>query len=199
MAKETRQILLQNGLEIMIRKGFNNTGIQEILVAAGVPKGSFYHFFKSKEDFGIKVLDYYGQQSKEYMTAVFHDPNRSPLACLRAFFEEGIKMMSCPENHRGCLIGNMTQEMGSLSPAFEVCLEKKWADVRGLLADCLRRAIAAEEICNSEDPDQLADFLVNSWQGAMMRMKVSQDPETLKSFVAIIFGTVLRPVSMAGV
>jgi TetR/AcrR family transcriptional repressor of nem operon len=84
----TKEKILMVGAEIIHRKGFNNTGIQEILKAAGVPKGSFYFYFKSKEDFGLHLIDFFGNflfsRSEKYL----NDSRGSPIERLRLFFDE---------------------------------------------------------------------------------------------------------------
>jgi TetR/AcrR family transcriptional repressor of nem operon len=90
MAKQqiTKEKILTVGAEIIHRKGFNNTGIQEILKAAEVPKGSFYFYFKSKEDFGLNLIDFFGNilfaKSDEYL----NDSRGTPIERLRRFFNE---------------------------------------------------------------------------------------------------------------
>ncbi len=195
MKRDTKRQLLERGLDIFCRKGYNNTGIQEVLDAAGVPKGSFYHFFKSKEDFGLQVIEHYAARSSRQMQVYFEDATRTPLTRLRHFFEDGCTLFKTPENARGCFMGNMSQEMGSLSPAFESSLEEKWRRLRSHFASCIRQAREQGEIQNEESPEMLADFLMNGWQGALMRIKVSGCSEPLKVFTTIVFDRVLQPAN----
>jgi TetR/AcrR family transcriptional repressor of nem operon len=84
----TKERILIKGAEIIHRKGFNNTGIQEILKAAGVPKGSFYFYFKSKEDFGLHLIDFFGNIFFSRSDKYLNDRSRSSLENLRHFFDE---------------------------------------------------------------------------------------------------------------
>ncbi len=193
MAKKntTKQRLLEMGLELFSERGYNNTGVQEVLNGVNVPKGCFYHHFKNKEDFGLQVIDYYESQSLAMMNAFFEGSDLSPLEKLHHFFKEGCERFRDPCQARGCLLGNMSQEMGILSPAFEASLEKKWRHTRDLFAQCISEAIAVGELSNDQDPAMLADFLLNGWQGALMRRKVAGSCEPLRTFMKIVFDRIL--------
>lgn len=193
MRRDTKQILLDKGLDAFFSKGYNNTGIQEVLAAAKVPKGSFYHYFRSKEDFGVQVIEHYGAQSENFLRELFESDNgQTPLMRLRSFFDAGLEMCGSAKSIRGCLIGNMSQEMGSLCPAFDKVLEHKWRTVRFYLSQCLSQAREQGEIGNQESAEDLADFLINGWQGAMMRVKVVGSVEPLENFIRLVFARVIQ-------
>ena len=84
--RETKAKILQQGAELVYRQGFNNTGIQEILESAGVPKGSFYFYFKSKEQFGLELIDYYMEFFRVMIGTHLRKSDSPPLERLRAFF-----------------------------------------------------------------------------------------------------------------
>ncbi len=103
MTKEsTRLLLLEKGAEIIIEKGFNNTGIQDILNAAGVPKGSFYYYFKSKEDFGLSLIDFYSNNLSVMMEEYFKDSKKSPLNRFKSFIDDFITYYDLRECKQGC-------------------------------------------------------------------------------------------------
>ena len=187
MAKDTRERLLKKGLETFMAKGYNNTGIQEVLAAVGVPKGSFYHYFKSKHDFGLQTLEHYAGEMMEMADQIFLDPDVSPLQRLRNFFDNAREMMAANCFSGGCLMGNMSQEMGDLCPEFEAVLEKKWCNMRDRFATCIREARALGEINTELPAEVLADFLINSWQGALTRMKVAKSADPLDVFTTAVF------------
>jgi len=87
METTTRDKIIASGTQAIIGKSYNAVGLNEILLAAGVPKGSFYHFFKSKEDFGVAVVEYFATKAAEHLRTILRDPTRSPLARLRHWFE----------------------------------------------------------------------------------------------------------------
>ncbi|CAM2006198.1 TetR/AcrR family transcriptional regulator [Acanthopleuribacter pedis] len=192
MKRDTKNQLLEKGLEIITCKGFNNTGIQEVLDAVGAPKGSFYHFFKSKQDFGLQMIDYHAAQSREHINSFLNDESHPPLERLKRFFQSTQAAMEAADFSGGCLMGNMSQEMGDLNAAFEKKLERKWQASRAAFADCLIAARRDGAIKGDFDPDDTADFMLNSWQGAMIRMKVTRSSEPLELFQKMIFEHLLK-------
>ncbi|MCB1051714.1 MAG: TetR family transcriptional regulator C-terminal domain-containing protein [Acidobacteria bacterium] len=168
----TKQDLLEKGLEIFMSKGYNHTGIQEVIEAVGVPKGSFYHHFKSKEEFGVQVLELYAKQSIEQMRQLFGNTAIAPLKRLRMFFEMGTQKMAEHDCKGGCLIGNLSQELGDSHPVFQAILNQKMQAMREPLRLCLEEAKSKGEIQSGFDATELADFMINSYQGALTRAKV---------------------------
>ncbi len=92
--ESTKQRIIEEGAHIILRKGFNNTGIQEVLEAAGVPKGSFYFHFRNKEDFGLKVVDYFARSVFSTAEGFFGDDTLPYLERLRGFFRSFIELFS---------------------------------------------------------------------------------------------------------
>lgn len=191
MKRDTKQQLLDKGLEILIQKGYNHTGIQEILAAVGVPKGSFYHFFKSKEDFGLQVLEYYGQLQGEAFQNAFLDDTHTPLKRLEKFFMQGFKAMDEMGYCGGCLVGNLSQELADLSPVFAARLESRWHEMETWIARCLMEAKAMGEVPQDLSPHTTASFLVNAWQGVIMRSKLMKSKQPYEAFSRAIFGGLL--------
>ena len=108
----TKQNILQIGAEIIHRKGYNATGLQEILRAANVPKGSFYNHFKSKEDFGLQVIDFFTDFFAQFCKDIFEDSNRSPLGRLELLLDRFMEFFDSRGYTCGCPVGNLAQELG---------------------------------------------------------------------------------------
>lgn len=191
MRKDTKALLLEQGLQLFMQKGFNNTGLQEILACSGVPKGSFYHYFKSKEDFALQVIDRYAEEGEELFREILENRDLDPLERLKLFFERQLTMCRELPGIRGCLIGNMTQEMGHLCETFDHCLENHWNRICGLLAACIEEARARDQIAKGIDAQILANFILNSWQGALMRLKVAGNDQPLCQFMEVVFHQLL--------
>jgi TetR/AcrR family transcriptional regulator, transcriptional repressor for nem operon len=189
---DTRQRILDRAAEIIHRKGFNNTGIQEILDSAEVPKGSFYFYFKSKEALGLALIDYHAQRFAALSEAVLKDSDGSPLERLKRFFDAVKERYEQEAWKSGCPIGNLTQEMASLNPAFQTKLKEVFARMATAMRDCLHEACAYGEINPSLDVESTADFIVNSWEGALLRMKAEGSIEPLKVFQEILFNRILK-------
>ncbi|MEL6227667.1 MAG: TetR family transcriptional regulator C-terminal domain-containing protein, partial [Pseudomonadota bacterium] len=188
MGKEdTRAKLLKAGESAFWEKGFHDAGIQEILKAAGVPKGSFYYYFKSKEDFGIQVVEAYAQFYDERIDPILADATRSPLERLRAVFEFLIADFVERGLRYGCLIGNLSQEMADRSDPFRECLDEIMASWHRSFTDCLLEARAAGEFSERWDAAKLASFCLNGWEGAMLRAKIVKSAAPLEDFLEIMF------------
>src|SRR5260221_10451528 len=100
--QETKQNLLQMGNQLMAQHGYNHTGLNEILAAAGVPKGSFYYYFNSKEDFALQVLDQFAARAEARIAGFLNNETLPPLSRLRAYFEWYITDLESVECSLGC-------------------------------------------------------------------------------------------------
>jgi TetR/AcrR family transcriptional regulator, transcriptional repressor for nem operon len=188
----TKNKILEHAAQIIHKKGFNNTGIQEILESAEVPKGSFYFYFKSKEDLGLALIDYYAEGLASRWKTVLAPSQTGYLKRLERFFEEtriGHEQAECKS---GCPIGNLTQEMGALNDAFRTRLKEVFSGVKGAIRTCLAQAQVEGDLSPALDPEATADFILNSWQGALLRMKAEGHTGPLVLFQKMIFDHVLR-------
>ena len=186
-----RDQLLTCGLDLIRRQGFAATGVQEIADASGVPKGSFYNYFKSKDAFTLEVLERYVDMSCEHIEDTLVRGRGSPLTRLRALYDHWIKDFAHKGYVGGCFAGKLCQEVAEVSPRFRKALERGFRRTQACYTACLREAQAAGEISPDVDPDMLAAFLYNSWQGAMLRMKASANADPLKQFRHFVFEQVL--------
>lgn len=190
--KNAKAAILEKGAQIVHKKGFNHTGIQEILDAAGVPKGSFYHYFKSKEDFGLKLLDYYEGYLISRAESQLRDNSGPPIKRLKEFFDGFLLFFESNGCELGCPIGNLSQEMGDLSPAFRERLEKIFLMMRSKIEEVLDEARQGGDLPDSLNARETADFIINSWEGAILRMKVWKNTEPLRLFDRMIFNSILK-------
>ena len=129
MKTDKKEKIIQAAGEIIHKKGFNNTGIQEIVNLAGVPKGSFYFYFKNKDDLGLQLIDHFLASFISLADETLRT-NKSPIAQLRLFFDRLLNDLENAEFEGGCLIGNLAQESGGLSDTFRVKLNETFAVMR---------------------------------------------------------------------
>ena len=113
--QDTRQLLIEAGAEVMIEKGYTNSGLQEVLSKVGVPKGSFYHYFQSKEDFALAIIEEFDREFMEFLLPILNDKSLSPKERLLSFCTAKRECMRASNCRRGCLIGNLSQEMADQS------------------------------------------------------------------------------------
>jgi len=190
--KDTRLSILEKGARIIHKKGFNHTGIKEILDAAGVPKGSFYHFFKSKEDYGLNLLDHYAGFFVKKAEDLLNETDTPPLQRLKRFFDDFLCFFEDNACELGCPIGNLSQEMGDLNPAFRNKLEEIFQSMVSPVERLLKEAQTRKELSKKVDTREMADFLINSWEGAILRMKVQKNPDALRLFARMMFDSLLK-------
>ncbi len=188
----TKDRIVEHAAQIIHKKGFNNTGIQEILESAGVPKGSFYFYFKSKEDLGLALVDYFAEAFGSRWRSILGDSETRYLKRLERFFEEGRIRYEQNEWKTGCPIGNLTQEMGILNEAFQAKLRKVFNGMKNAIRTCLVQAQVEGDISPALDPDATADFILNSWEGALLRMKAEGHTGPLVLFQKMVFDHVLK-------
>jgi TetR/AcrR family transcriptional repressor of nem operon len=188
---DTKNKLLQIGAKYVHLKGFNNTGLQEILKEANVPKGSFYFYFKSKEEFGLEIIDVFLSFFEKEIGAVLSDKSISGLNRIRNFLNTTMKGLENANYKGGCPIGNLALEMGDLNENFRLKLSDAFSKMEQKILDCLKDAQFAEEISQSIDIKSSASFIINSWEGAMVRVKAEKSSRPMEILEEIIFTKIL--------
>jgi TetR/AcrR family transcriptional repressor of nem operon len=180
--RETREILCRAGVAALTEKGFSATGIDEILKSVGVPKGSFYHFFASKEAYGSELITLYARYFVRKLDRFLLDESLTPLKRIEAFCEEAERGMQRFDFRRGCLVGNLGQEMGALPESFQAQLTDVLLDWQARFERCLEEAKAAGEISRDADCARWAAFFWIGWEGAVLRAKLERNGEPLRVF-----------------
>ena len=156
-----------------------------------MPKGSFYHHFGSKENFGIEVINLFAERYAQKLHSFFDDQSVAPLERIRNYLEHSIEHLTHENFSKGCLIGNLGQELADQNERFRDRLAEVFCDWLDIFAACLRQAQHDGKLNPRLDAQKLASFLLSGWEGAILRAKVMRSPEPLKQFVAILFTTVL--------
>jgi TetR/AcrR family transcriptional repressor of nem operon len=174
---------------MLLRHGYNDLGIAALLEEAQIPKGSFYHHFASKEDFGLQVVDLYMQEVHAGLDQCLTDATRSPVQRVRHFFEMSEEKYRT-EGYLGCLLGGLGQELSGVSQAFRRKVEECFDQIARRIASCLRQAINQGELPPGTDPDKLAELLVNCWEGAALRSRLRRDPAPLREMLNFYFRSV---------
>ncbi len=177
-----RDRLLEAGSKVIHVNGFRITSVKDITDAAGVPKGSFYNYFEDKDGFGLEVLNRYGDTHSRTLEKWLSDPSVPPRKRLEGLFDHWTMAFRKAKFTGGCIAGNFCQEVADVDPVFRTAVDQVMVKFQGYFADCVRAAQAAGEIAGDEDPDALAEFIFNGWQGAMLRMKSSASDRPLKAF-----------------
>ena len=191
-ASEVRQNLIRTGLIHLTEKGYSSVGVDEILLSSGVPKGSFYHYFRNKADFGSALIEAYNAYFLGKLDRAFEDHSLPPLDRLRAFIEDAQAGMARHGYRRGCLIGNLGQEMAALPQEYRGRLKEVLEQWQDRVARCLTEAQAQGALAAEQDAQALAAFFWIGWEGAVLRAKLEHSPEPLHIFVDGFFA-LLKP------
>ncbi|WP_036481198.1 TetR/AcrR family transcriptional regulator [Myxosarcina sp. GI1] len=186
-----RNELIRVGSDIVLRQGFKAASLNDILTTAGVPKGSFYYYFSSKEDFGLAIIDDFASRYEDRLKNLLEDKRFSPLTRLHNYFMSGIKDMEACQYAEGCLIGNLAQELSAQNELFRDRLNRVFVDWEQYFVRCLKEAHEAGEIPDNNNFEDLAKFIVSSWEGAILKAKVTKSTVPMQTFAKILFRQIL--------
>jgi len=181
-ANTMRNKIIRKGANLIHAKGYNGTGLQEILSKAGVPKGSFYFYFRSKEDFGYAVIDYFGEKLGEFFSGVFLEGDHPLEVRLENFFNFFEAMYTKNGFRVGCPVGNLSLELADVNEGFSTRLNEAITKFIGIIEECLKRSTALGELSPNIDTKASASFMFHGFEGALMHMKVSKSIMPLQVF-----------------
>jgi TetR/AcrR family transcriptional repressor of nem operon len=187
-----REAILDAGLKVMFRSGYQAASVRDICAAAGAPQGSFTNHFRSKEAFAEEVLDRYFAHTKELVKEALDDKSLTPRQRLKRYLDLISGVLAGAKWNRGCLIGDFSLETTSQSKLLRERLEAIFQEWRAPFASCIAEAQTTGEIDSTFDPMDLAEFLLASWEGAILRMKVERGPAALVRFKNIVFQTIFK-------
>jgi TetR/AcrR family transcriptional regulator, transcriptional repressor for nem operon len=187
-----REDLLNAGLKVMFRSGYQGATVRDICAAAGAPQGSFTNHFRSKEAFAQEVLDRYFANLQRYVGEALDDKSLTPRQRLERYLDIISGVLAGAKWNRGCLIGDFSLETTGESKLLRQRLEAIFQQWRAPFASCIAEAQAIGQIDSTFDPTDLAEFLLSSWEGAILRMKVERGPAALERFKKIVFQTVFK-------
>jgi len=184
---DKRAAILDAGAALMLRKGYHGTGIQKIVDAAGVPKGSFYNYFKSKEDFALAAMEFTSHDHIEGFETALTTGSPSPQQRIIDSYADMAAVYEASRNYTtGCFVGNLCQELADTNAAVAEKAEYLFRIYTSALARCIRSAQDAGEVNREADPDRLAEAIFNSWEGAILRMKSSRNIQPLNAFLDML-------------
>lgn len=180
--QDTKAELIRSGLEQFTERGFTSSGVDKILKKVGVPKGSFYHYFASKEAFGQAVIEQYANYFANKLNACLLDESYPPLARINNFVNDAKMGMIRYQFKRGCLVGNLGQEIELLPESFRQPLIEILLCWQHCIANCLKTAQMQGDISNTANCEQLAEYFWIGWEGAVSRAKLVQDTKPLDNY-----------------
>jgi TetR/AcrR family transcriptional regulator, transcriptional repressor for nem operon len=194
MSKQTtKENLIEVGVGLIHFAGYTATGINQVLEAAKVPKGSFYHHFTTKDEFVMEVVRRYAAGEQERWGKLLDDSNLSPLKKLRRYFKDLIATYGRRGGPiAGCLLGNLSLEVAGQNTEIRNLLRQAFDAWQNAIAKTIREAVEKQELPKTTKADDLAALLVNGWEGAQVRAKSEQSDKPLELFFDNAFNVLLK-------
>lgn len=193
--KHNKEAILEKGEQILRQQGYYNTGINQILIECKIPKGSFYNFFKSKEEFGVEVLKLYGDKNLMMMSEFFNATELPPLQRLRNFYQ-GFFMGNQGEEYKfGCLVNNFSLEVGGHSEKLRCILDAQYNRFLEPVVNCLEEAQQQGEVRTDYSAQMLGEYIHGHFMGVLNRLKSTKDPRPFEVFYQITFDFLTEKIS----
>ena len=180
--------LLDEGVALLMRQGYHGTGLKEILDAVNIPKGSFYNYFGSIENFAAEVIVHYITPYLNQLNQYLDESEGNAVAALNRYIEESIAELERTDFKGGCLLGNLMGELSDTSDLCRIALQNALNDYRNVWEEGLRRGQKEKRIREDKSANEMADIWVNAWQGALLRMKIEQSTEPLTQCYSQLLG-----------
>jgi TetR/AcrR family transcriptional repressor of nem operon len=193
--EKTKQKILEVGLSLFEQKGYNATGIQEIATLADIPKGSFYNYFSSKEDFGVAIIHYYTDIKIKNWTTMLYKATATAdsYKALSMTFLEFTEEYRCAEIKTGCLVGNFAAEISEASEECRLALYQSIGEFKAILGKRLLIGQQQGNVRSDLPASQLADLVWDCWQGSLLRMKIEKSVEPIINDLELLFHHMLLP------
>lgn len=187
-----RKKIIEDSIMLMYLNGYHATSVNDLAEAAGIPKSTFYSFFKSKEEYAIYALGFYNDEINYKNLQLLEDESIKPLDRIINFYKSKIANMEQKEYKYGCFVGNLTQEMGDVNKSIAKTTNTLHNMVSSKILLCILEAKEKYGYNPVSKPQILANYINNSWQGALVRMKSSENREPLDEFYTILIEVLLK-------
>ncbi|RAV29792.1 TetR/AcrR family transcriptional regulator [Sinomicrobium soli] len=191
--QEKTDFLLDKGLQLLWSKGYNGTSVNDIVKTANVPKGSFYFYFDSKEDFAVKALKRYFCLKSNATEQVLEDPSLSPGMRLYGYYAKRVEIMKGElQCSMGCMGSNIGNEMSEHSEKIRTTIVKHEENTRNKIVGVVVAAQENKEINLPLDPGKIVAFIEDAYKGVLISMKENQSPEPLDNFLVFLKTLIIK-------
>ena len=187
-----KQEIIRKSIGIMFEKGYHGTGVKDLADAAGIPKGSIYNYFENKEDYLKEALIYYYEVMSKEQFEILEDKSLKAVDRISSFYGFMIKNFNESNFSMGCFIGKVTQEVSGTSELIRETTSILHNDIINKLVKNLKEAKVDNDIKSSMDEFILAEFIFDSWQGTLLRLKASRNKQTLDNFYRVLNEVLLK-------
>ncbi len=175
--RTTKERILDAAEGLMLEKSFHSVGLTEILEAVKIPKGSFYHHFESKEQFGVELLKHYVADATVYKKEMLlsQTPEPDPLRRLLSFCEGNICRVLETKGKCSCLVLKLAAEVADMSEAMREVLANGNREWIAILEQLLQEGVEKKKIAKNVRPAETAPIIHDLWNGAMQRSAICRD------------------------
>jgi len=189
----TRERLLQVGADLFSRSGYSATGIQEIVTAAGVPKGSFYNYFPGKRQYAAEIIRFYGERLlRQWAEQLAADADAPAWNRLQQAFENMARQCGASPVGTGCLIGSLVSELAEAGHPCREALEEATTAWCAQMGAHLRQAQEQGAVRDDLPAEQLAELLWSVWEGSLLRMKLTASSDAVTRMMSLFFTVLAR-------
>ena len=192
MKEDNRNRALEIGIKILSHKGYHNLGLREVLEQANIPSGSFYYYFKSKEDFALKALEHYTDYVIEFYRSKLFTKDISYNKRLKSLFEAETEWLLSEDCKIGCMIGDLSSEMAGQIDSAQSTLESSYEKFQSIVERFLMEGQEDGAFSMDMKPQEMAMFFLSSRQGALARVKAIRSVEPYKVFAAKMMDLIKR-------
>lgn len=189
-----RESLLNQGVvTLFMGQGYHGTGLQEILDAVNVPKGSFIIILVARVDFGADVIQYYIDPFIAQLATYLDNSGTDTLGAIKCYFDEPIIELEKNAFKGGCLLGNLMGEIGDTSEVCQKSLQSAVNRYKDLLQLGIAKAQQQGTVRQDKSAEEMVDLLINTWQGALLRMKIEKSTAPVKQCCQNLLDDYFRP------
>ena len=189
---ENKLHILLVGRRLIAQKGFASVGLSEILSTAEVPKGSFYHYFGSKEQYGLELIEHYVAEYLQMLDGILAQPGPARERLL-GYWGHWMETQCCDVVEHKCLVVKLSAEVADLSEPMRLALHHGTQAFIGRLAGLIAAGIADASLHSTLDPASTAQFLYQLWLGASLLSKLSLDAQPLQAAMDVTLRVLVGP------
>ncbi|WP_426455954.1 TetR family transcriptional regulator C-terminal domain-containing protein [Acinetobacter sp. KB005] len=176
---DTKDVLIRRGIELLTERGMNAMSLDDLMKPIQIPKGSFYHYFENKEAFILEVLDAYETYFVKRLNKFLSQPDLTPLEKLQNFVKDAGEKLQKYDFKRGCILGNLGQEVSYLAPEIIARIESIFQVWQTIVSDCLREFYYQYSLV---DCNEVAYQFWIGWEGAVLRARLTKSTSPLEAF-----------------
>jgi TetR/AcrR family transcriptional repressor of nem operon len=193
-SEQTREALIEAGIEQLSEHGYHGTGIKQILDEVNVPKGSFYNFFASKEAFVTEVVGHYSRNLLSQLNDFIEVEGKAltPVEQLRSIYRYSLKQYESHAFKKSCLVGAIATEISAESEMCRVELEKAMKQWLSFFSGIFTQAQDQKLVRDDISPADMASVYWSAWEGALITMKMTADTKPVKRIMELMLETLLK-------